>query len=133
MVTRLNILLAAVLFFSCLWLVRSSYESRRLFVELEKAQSQSHELQIDYERLEVDKRAQATPLRVEKLAREKLRMFNNTPGVTHYVSTSASGVPDGDAGAGQVQEAQEMPASQSTQGASGAQEARDTRQTGGQR
>jgi cell division protein FtsL len=93
MISRLNIVLAVVLFFSCLWLVRSSYESRRLFVELERAQSQSHELQIDYERLEVDKRAQATPLRVEKLAREKLRMFNNTPGVTHYVSTSASGVP----------------------------------------
>lgn len=92
MIARLNILLAVVLFFSCLWLVRSSYESRRLFVELEKAQSQSHELQIDYERLEVDKRAQATPLRVEKLARDKLRMFNNTPGVTHYVSTAASGV-----------------------------------------
>ena len=91
MMARLNILLAVALFFSCLWLVRSSYESRRLFVELEKAQSESHELQIEFERLEVDKRAQATPLRVEKLAREKLRMFNNTPGVTHYVSTAASG------------------------------------------
>ncbi|MFT3859441.1 MAG: cell division protein FtsL [Aquabacterium sp.] len=97
MIARLNILLGIVLFFSCLWLVRSSYESRRLFVELEKAQSQSHELQIDYERLEVDKRAQATPLRVEKLARDKLRMFNNTPGVTHYVSTAASGVMNQDA------------------------------------
>lgn len=91
MIARFNILLAVALFFSCLWLVRSSYESRRLFVELEKAQTHSHELQIEYERLEVDKRAQATPLRVEKLAREKLRMFNNTPGVTHYVSTASSG------------------------------------------
>ena len=94
LLSRLNIALAVLLFLSSLWLVRTSYESRRLFVELERAQSQSHELQIDYERLEVDKRAQATPLRVEKLAREKLRMFNNTPGVTHYVSTSASAVAD---------------------------------------
>jgi len=92
---RLNLILAFVLLLSCFWLIRTSYESRHLFVELEKAQSQSHELQIDYERLQVDKRAQATPLRVEKLAREKLHMFNNSPSYTHYVSTSASGVVSG--------------------------------------
>lgn len=88
---RLNIVLGVLLMLSAIWLVRSSYESRHLFVELEKAQSQAHELQIDFERLQVEKRAQATPLRVEKLAREKLHMFNNSPAVTHYVSTSASG------------------------------------------
>lgn len=87
---RLNLLLALVLLGSCVWLIRTSHESRRLFVALERAQSESHELQIDFERLEVDKRAQATPLRVERLAREKLRMFGNSPGVTHYVSASAS-------------------------------------------
>jgi cell division protein FtsL len=90
MMVRLNILLALAVLLSAVWLVRSSYESRYLFVELEKAQSQSHELQIDFERLELDKRAQATPLRVERLAREKLHMFNNTPAGTHYVSTAAS-------------------------------------------
>jgi len=88
---RLNLFLAAVLLISCFWLIRSSYESRRLFIELEKAQSREHELQSDRERLQLDKRAQATPLRVEKLAREKLRMFNATPAVTHYVSQAASG------------------------------------------
>jgi cell division protein FtsL len=101
MMVRLNILLALAVLLSAVWLVRSSYESRYLFVELEKAQSQSHELQIDFERLELDKRAQATPLRVERLAREKLHMFNNTPAGTHYVSTAASaasGAPAGLAG-----------------------------------
>ena len=92
MMARLNILLAIALLLSCFWLVRTSYESRRLFVELEKAQSQSHELQIEYDRLQVDKRAQATPLRVEKLAREKLQMFANTPGVTHYVRGASAPV-----------------------------------------
>jgi cell division protein FtsL len=86
---RLNLLLAMAVLASCFWLVRTSYEARHLFVELDKAQAQAHELQLDYERLQVDKRAQATPLRVEKLAREKLRMFGNTPAVTHYVNTSA--------------------------------------------
>ena len=101
MMARLNILLAVALLLSCFWLIRSSYESRRLFVELEEAQSQSRELQIDLERLQLEKRAQATPLRVEKLAREKLRMFNNTPAVTHYVSTAASGVAPAAAQGGQ--------------------------------
>lgn len=89
MIFRLNILLAIALVLSCLWLIRTSHESRHLFVELDKAQTQSHELQLEFERLQVDKRAQATPLRVEKLARDKLRMFNNSPAVTHYVNTAA--------------------------------------------
>ena len=88
--SRLNVVLALALLFSCFWLIRSSNEARHLFVDLEKSQSQSHELQIDYDRLQLDKRAQATPLRVEKLAREKLKMFSNNPAVTHYMTGLAS-------------------------------------------
>lgn len=90
--SRLNVVLAVTLLLSCFWLIRSSNDARHLFVDLEKAQSQSHELQIEYDRLQVDKRAQATPLRVEKLAREKLRMFSNTPAVTHYVTGASAPV-----------------------------------------
>jgi cell division protein FtsL len=82
--------LAILLLLSSFWLIRSSYDARRLFSELEKAQNHEHELQSELERLQLDKRAQATPLRVEKLAREKLRMFNATPAVTHYVNEAAS-------------------------------------------
>jgi cell division protein FtsL len=92
---RVNIVLAILLMGSCVWLIRSSNESRRLFSDLEKAQAQAHELQIDFERLQLDKRAQATPLRVEKLARDKLHMFNTSPAVTHYVSLAASGAASG--------------------------------------
>ena len=62
MMARLNIFLAVVLLLSCFWLIRSSYESRRLFVELDKAQNQAQELQTDHDRLVLEKRAQATPL-----------------------------------------------------------------------
>ena len=88
---RLNIVLAVALLLSSFWLIGSSHESRRLFVALEKARAQASELQIDIERLEVDKRAQATPLRVEKLARSQLKMFDNSPARTHYVALSESG------------------------------------------
>src|SRR5690606_3669082 len=112
---RLNIVLAVLLLLSSLWLVRASYESRRLFVELEKAQSRSHELQINYERLEIDRRAQATPLRDEKLAREKLRMFNTTPAVTHAVRSSGAAVVP--ASRANDDEAGAMPTEAASQGA----------------
>ena len=89
---RMNLVLAAVLLLSCFWLVQSSYESRRLFVEMERAQRASRELQIDYERLQLEKRVQATPLRVERLARDKLQMAAPTPAVTHYMAQSGSWV-----------------------------------------
>ena len=71
---------------SALYLVHTQYESRRLFVELEKAIAQNHNLEAENERLQVEKRGQATPLRVEKLAKEKLQMRTATPAITQYVT-----------------------------------------------
>jgi cell division protein FtsL len=83
--TRLNIVLLLAVIASALYLVRTQYESRRLFVEVEKAQALSRKLELEHERLEVEKRAQSTPLRVEKLAKEQLQMRTATPAVTQYV------------------------------------------------
>lgn len=88
--TRLNVLLLAALIVSSLLLVRESYEARRLFSMLDRAQAQALLLESDHERLTLEKRTQATPLRVEKLAREKLGMRNATPAVTQYVALGAS-------------------------------------------
>lgn len=91
MILRLNIALAVALVLSSFWLIDSSYQSRRLFVALEKSKAHASELQIEFERLEVEKRAQATPLRVEKLARSKLKMFDSSPARTHYMALSETG------------------------------------------
>lgn len=87
--TRLNVLLALALVLSSLYLVNVSYDSRRLFVALEKLQSESHALDVEYTRLDAERRAQATNLRVEKLARERLEMRPAAPGVTLYVNAPA--------------------------------------------
>ena len=84
--TRLNLILLLAVLASALYLVRTQYESRRLYVELEKATAQNLKLDADNERLQVEKRAQATPLRVEKLAKDKLDMRNVTPAITQYVT-----------------------------------------------
>ena len=62
--TRLNLVLLLAVMASALYLVRTQYESRRLYVELEKAAAQNRKLEMENERLQVEKRAQATPLRV---------------------------------------------------------------------
>ena len=88
--TRLNLLLLLAVLASALYLVRTQYESRRLYVELEKATTKNRALEAENERLQVEKRAQATPLRVEKLAKDKLQMRTATPAITQYVTQGAS-------------------------------------------
>ena len=84
--TRLNLVLLVAVLVSALYLVRTQYESRRLFVELEKTMALSRQLESDKERLQVEKRAQATPLRVEQLSRDRLQMRSATPAITQYVT-----------------------------------------------
>lgn len=88
--TRLNIVLLIALLASSLYLVKTSYESRRLFGALDRARAEERTLETDFERLQVDKRAQATPLRVERVAREKLQMRNANAAVTEYVVSSGA-------------------------------------------
>jgi cell division protein FtsL len=84
-VTRLNLVLLIAVLASALYLVRTQYESRRLFAEIDKAVSEARKLEIDREKLQVEKRAQATPSRVEKIAREQLQMRTASPAITQYV------------------------------------------------
>lgn len=86
MITRLNLLLLLAVLASALYLVNVQYESRRLFSAMDKALNEARLLETENERMQVEKRAQATPLRVEKLARERLQMRGATPAITHYVS-----------------------------------------------
>ena len=88
--TRLNLVLLIAVLASALFLVRTQYESRRLYVELEKATTKNRALEAENERLQVEKRAHATPLRVEKLAKDKLQMRTATPAITQYVTQGAS-------------------------------------------
>ncbi|MGZ5181627.1 MAG: cell division protein FtsL [Ramlibacter sp.] len=83
---RLNLVLLTALLLSAVVTVRVQYESRRLIAEIEKAQSEARRLEIEHERLEVEKRGQATPLRVERLAKEQLQMRPASPAITQYVT-----------------------------------------------
>ncbi len=83
---KLNLLLLVALLGSALLLVRTSYEGRRLFAALDHAQNEQRALLAEYKRLDAEREAQATHLRVEKVARDKLQMRAATPAVTQYVT-----------------------------------------------
>jgi cell division protein FtsL len=83
---RLNLVLLLAVLASALYLVSVQYDSRRLYAQIEKAQNENRKLEIEHERLMVERREQATPARVDKLARERLHMRPATPAITQYVT-----------------------------------------------
>ena len=88
--TRFNILLLLLAIGSAMLVVRTHYQSRLLYTELDRATVEARHLELEHERLQVEKRAQATSLRVETLAREKLKMRTATPAITQYVTESVA-------------------------------------------
>ena len=102
--TRLNVFLMLAVLASALYVVRTQYESRRIYMELEKANAQMLKLDMENDRLQVEKRAQATPLRVEKLAKERLQMRTTTPAITQYVTASGAGAAGAAGNAGAARE-----------------------------
>lgn len=89
--TRLNLVLLLAVLASALYLVSVQYESRRLFAELDRAAAEARRLEAEKERLLLEQRAQATPLRVERMARERLQMRAATPDIAHYVAEPVGG------------------------------------------
>ena len=86
---RVNLMLLLAVLASAIVLVNVQYESRLVFTDLDRARTEARRLETEYERLQLEKRAQATPARVEQLAREKLQMRQVSPAITTYVTYTA--------------------------------------------
>jgi len=89
MMARLAVLLLVAVVVSALYVVQVQYQSRQLFTELDHALRDAQQLAADHERLQVEKRAAATSLRVEQIARGQLAMRAITPAITEYVKLPA--------------------------------------------
>jgi cell division protein FtsL len=85
---RLNIILAVMVTGCALALVNVQHKSRTLFIELEKAQSQTKQLELDWVQLQLDESTLGKNARIESLAREKLTMTTITADRTQYLSIS---------------------------------------------
>ena len=63
---------------SSLAAVYAKHKSRKLFVELQTLVAERDRLEMDWGRLQIEQSTQASPARVESLARERLAMRTPT-------------------------------------------------------
>jgi cell division protein FtsL len=83
--TRVNFVLLAVLVACALSLVTSRHQSRKLFAELEREQARSRAYEVEYGQLTLEQSTWSMPARVEKIARETLRLTLPGPGRVEIV------------------------------------------------
>lgn len=72
--TRVNVVLLLLLCLCAVSLVTSRHQSRKRFVELERAQAEARAFDTEYGQLTLEQSTWGTPARVEKVAREQLSM-----------------------------------------------------------
>ena len=83
--TKVNLVLLAVLVLCALSLVTSRHQARRLFVELSRAQAEARGYETEFGQLQLEQSTWGMPARVEKVAREQLRMQLPTASRTEVV------------------------------------------------
>jgi cell division protein FtsL len=83
---RLNLLLAFGLIACALSLINSQYQARRLFIELERAQSLSKLYELQWTQLKLDQSTFGKHARIEATASKELNMVPVTPGRTQYLT-----------------------------------------------
>lgn len=71
---RINLILLALLTACALGLVTSQHKARKLFAELEREQERAKQLDVEWGQLQLEQSTWAMHARVEKIARDRLRM-----------------------------------------------------------
>lgn len=86
---RLSMVLTTLLACSALSLVNAQYQARRLFIEIERAQAVSRQLEIEWSQLQLDQSTLGKHARIEENARRDLHMVPLTPARTQYITGEA--------------------------------------------
>jgi cell division protein FtsL len=71
---RLNIMLLIAVLFCALGAVTSQHQARKLFQAMEAEQEHARQLEVEFGQLQLELSTWATLPRIEKTAREKLKM-----------------------------------------------------------
>ena len=85
---RFNILLLLAAVLCALSVVTSQHQARKLFQAMEVEQERAKQLDVEYDQLQIELSTWATSPRIDKIAREKLKM--RTPESAKIVTASAS-------------------------------------------
>jgi cell division protein FtsL len=86
---RLTVVLTIALVVCALMLVNAQYQSRRLFIELERAQAAAKQLDIEWAQLQLDQSTLGKHGRIEANARRDLNMVTVTSDRTQYLTMGA--------------------------------------------
>ena len=91
--TRVNLVLLAVLLACSLSLVTSRHQSRKLTTELTREQATERAFEIEHGQLSIEQSTWSMPARVEKVAREQLRLVAPPTGRVEVVEVPDPGRP----------------------------------------
>ena len=83
---KLNLLLTALLVGCGLSVVNAQYHARHLFIDLERAQALSRQLDIEWAQLQLDQSTLGKHERIEAIARRDLAMTPLTAARTQYLT-----------------------------------------------
>ena len=83
---RISAILTIALVACALAVVNAQYQARRLFIELERAQSAARQLDIEWSQLQLDQSTLGKHARIEANARRDLNMVPVTPARTQYLT-----------------------------------------------
>jgi cell division protein FtsL len=87
---KINFVLTIALVLCALSVVNAQYQARRLFIELERAQSAARQIEIEWAQLQLDQSTLAKHARIEANARRDLAMVAVTPSRTQYLTMGAN-------------------------------------------
>ncbi|NYT60158.1 cell division protein FtsL [Alcaligenaceae bacterium] len=87
---RLIIFCAALLMLSALSLVTARFQSRQLFVQVDRLEDKARNLDTDWRRLQLERAELARNARIDGLARKDLKMVSTSPDMTVYLKGAAS-------------------------------------------
>ena len=71
---RINLILLLLLTACALGLVTSQHQARKLFAEMEQEQERAKQLDVEWGQLQLEQSTWAMHARIDKIARERLRM-----------------------------------------------------------
>ncbi|QKS27716.1 MAG: Cell division protein FtsL [Accumulibacter sp.] len=86
---RLNVVLLLVLVLCSLGVVTSQHKARRIFQALEAEQEHARQLEVEHGQLQLELSTWGAAPRIEKIAREKLRM--STPESPRVITAAPAG------------------------------------------
>ena len=85
---RLSLILAVLLMASALFLVTARFQSRQLYMQLDRQEDLARQLDTEWRRLQLERAELARHARIDNVARNELGMISGSPERTLYIRNS---------------------------------------------